>query len=120
MKKSYPINKEYGKIFAAPIEDRRALLEKTIWSLDTSTMAYASISDALYNTHLCNDFPDKMQCNDQYTVIKVGLSWEKIDPSNITLETPKTAGVYAHENNFSNKEYLDFIDSLLQKLLQNK
>ncbi len=100
------------KLYNTDEKDRINTLKWAIKKMDPNSMWYATLSDLLNWTNLCESYPDKQQCMDQLESFKFFITNKIVSKKELSLENPVKITLYSLQNNLSKDAYLKLIQEL--------
>lgn len=107
---SYELPTPLLKVFSLEKSERRILVEQMFEEVDKNSMWYATLSDYLQSTQLCENFDNKndvLFCKDQTDTLKYIMSWEEILFSNLSLGDIYLHSLYSTINNKWKQQHLE-------------
>ncbi len=112
-KNAFPI--EGNSIYTLYYKDTKDRINFLKWNfkkMDPSSMWYATVSDIINWTNLCESYPKKQQCMNQLEVLQSIINNQTISKKDLTLENSIKITLYSLQNNLSKDAYLKLIQEL--------
>ncbi len=114
-KEKYPFSWELLKLIQIPVEERINALKSKFVNMKPGSMWYATVSDFLNGTDLCESFPEQEHCREQLEFFELVVKNWQVRKSTLILTKPKLVWLYAEQNHFDKKQYQSLLNELAIK-----
>lgn len=114
-KKIYPFSWDILKLIQIPAEERINALKSNFINMKPGSMWYATVSDLINGTNLCESFPKQEECKEQLEFLEFVVKNWQVPRSTLILTKPKLIWLYAEQNHFDKSQYQSLLNELAIK-----